>query len=318
MRLLRYSINNMFTFACLHCHTPLEDFNDREMRCPDDGFSFNREDGIWHCLLPERAGFFEQFTHEYEQVRRGEGRGSDDPDYYRALPFEDLSGQMVGDWHIRALSFMTLLEKVIKPLETKPGNQLKILDLGAGNGWLSYQLARRGHHLAAIDLIVNDWDGLGVHKMYNVDFLPIQAEYDQLPLDDDQADLVIFNASFHYTTNYLTTLKEAWRVAMDDGLVVVMDSAVYHDPTSGEQMILERENHFFQRYGFPSNAIPSQNYLTYDLLKDLANQLDVYWLLFWPIPAWRWTIRRLRARLRGHREPAQFPLILGQKAKHHG
>lgn len=303
----------MFTFACPRCHAPLEIVAAGAMRCPDDGLSFQRVDGIWRCLLPERAPIFAQFVQEYETVRQGEGRGSDDPAYYRALPFADLSGQMTADWRIRAQSFSTLLEKVLMPLEIAQGSSLKILDLGAGNGWLSHQLARRGHDLAAVDLTINRCDGLGARRMYDIDFLPIQAEFDRLPLSDDQADLVIFNASLHYATDYVTTLHEAWRVATLGGLVAVVDTAVYHNPTSGEQMVRERERLFRQKYGFPSNALPSQNYLTYDRLTTLARQLGVDWQLIWPIPAWRWTVRRLRARLRGQREPAQFPLILGQK-----
>ena len=285
------------------------------MRCSDDGFSFKRADGIWRCLLPERAPYFEQFVHEYETVRQGEGRGSDDPAYYRALPFADLSGRMAADWRIRSQSFSTLLEKVLIPLEIAYDSALRILDVGAGSGWLSYQLARRGHELAAIDLTVNRGDGLGAHVMYDLDFLPIQAEFDYLPLRSQQADLVIFNAALHYATDYVTTLQEAWRVAVPGGLVAVVDTAVYHNPSSGDQMVREREHLFQQKYGFPSNAIPSQNYLTYDRLAALAQQLNVNWQLHWPVPAWRWTVRRLRARLGGQREPAQFPLILGQKVK---
>jgi SAM-dependent methyltransferase len=284
-----------------------------EMRCPDDGLSFKRVDNIWRCLLPEREPIFTRFVQEYETVRRGEDRGSDDPAYYRALPFADLSGRMTVDWHIRAQSFSTFLEKILMPLEIEKGSPLKILDLGSGNGWLSYQLARRGHDVAAVDLATNRCDGLGAHAMYGVDFLPIQAEFDRLPLSDDQADIVVFNASLHYATNYVITLLEAWRVTAPGGLVAVVDTAVYHNPASGDQMVRERERLFQQKYGFPSNAIPSQNYLTYSWLATLAQQLNVNWQLIWPVPAWRRTVRRLRAGLRGQREPAQFPLILGQK-----
>jgi hypothetical protein len=78
-------------------------------------------------------------------------------------------------------------------------------------------------------------------------------------------------------------------------------------------MVQEREADFRRRYGFPSNAIAAENYLTYERLTSLAQTLNIHWQLHWPIPRWRWTLRRWRARLRRHREPAQFPLIIGQR-----
>lgn len=303
----------MFAFACPRCRTPLTAIHAAEMHCPVDGLSFMCIDGIWRCLPPQRAAYFAQFVREYEIVRRAEGRGSDDPAYYRALPFASPSHGHAAGWQIRAQSFAALIEKVVQPSEMKTAAALKIIDLGAGSGWLSYQLARRGHEVAAVDLLVNGRDGLGVHTMYDVGFVPIQAEFNHLPLHDRQANLVIFNAALHYATDYACTLQEAWRVTAPGGMVVIMDTAVYHNPASGAQMVQERERLFREMVGFPSNALPSENYLTYDRLAALGRQLAVAWRLHWPVPAWRRRVRRLRAWLGGRREPAQFPLIVGRR-----
>ena len=300
-------------FACPVCRATLAPVATGRLRCPADGRVYLQVDGIWRFLPPERELVFAQFIREYETVRRAEGRGSADPAYYRALPFRDLSGRRPADWQVRARSFAPLVRQVVMSLEGEGGSPLRILDLGAGNGWLSYHLARRGHHLAAVDLAVNPVDGLGAHVHYDAPFTPVQAEFDSLPFTKGQADLVIFNASFHYTPDYATTLREAFRVATSDGKVVVVDSAVYHDDASGRQMVQEREADFRRRYGFPSNAIAAENYLTYERLTSLAQTLNIHWQLHWPIPRWRWTLRRWRARLRRHREPAQFPLIIGQR-----
>ncbi|RMG89574.1 MAG: methyltransferase domain-containing protein [Chloroflexi bacterium] len=300
-------------FACPICHTPLICTSDIA-RCPQDGQEYPKIEGIWRFLRPDRVTYFDRFIREYETVRQAEGRGSDNPAWYRALPFADPADPMASMWRERARSFLCLMQQVIRPQATVHASPLKILDLGAGNGWLSYRLAQAGHEPVAIDLTVNRFDGLGAHSHYDCAFVPVQAEFDYLPFVEEEADVVIFNASFHYTPSYENTLREVLRVLRPNGLVVVVDTAVYHNPESGQQMVREREAAFQQKYGFPSNAIPSENYLTYRRLDELSAQTGLHWQLYWPVPRWRWAVRRWRSRLRGRREPAQFPLIVGRRA----
>ena len=73
------------------------------------------------------------------------------------------------------------MERCLSPAEERLARPLRLLDLGAGNGWLSYHLARRGHEAAAVDLTVNDFDGLGAHVHFDAPFTPVQAEFDHLP-----------------------------------------------------------------------------------------------------------------------------------------
>jgi SAM-dependent methyltransferase len=310
-----------WAFSCPVCRTPLDALASRLAgRCPGDGSLYRWTDGIWRFLPPARADYFRQFMTEYASVRRAEGRGSDDSAYYQALPFKDLSGRFGGQWRIRARSFQTLVERVLAPLEAEHIQPLSILDLGAGNGWLSYRLSQRGHQVAAVDLLVDAFDGLGAFIHYDVAFTPIQAEFDRLPFDAGQADLVILNASLHYSTNYEVTLREALRVLRRDGCLAILDSPIYHDPSSGQQMVRERERQFEQKYGFASNALPSENYLTFERLDQLEAALGLHWEKVQPFygwrPAlrdWRWALRPWWARLRGSREPAQFLIVWGRR-----
>ncbi|MCS7313271.1 MAG: class I SAM-dependent methyltransferase [Acidobacteria bacterium] len=128
-------------------------------------------------------------------------------------------------------------------------------------------MAGRGHIVVAVDLITNSWDGLGAHGHYDEAFLPVQAEFDRLPFAEGQFDVAVFNASLHYSTDYGITLTEALRVLHLDGRVVVMDLPVYRDAASGHQMVQGREAEFVRKYGFPSDAIPSEHYLTYGRLQ---------------------------------------------------
>lgn len=303
--------NHAFRLVCPCCRVPLEQIEADKLRCAVDQRDFLRINGIWRFLTPEMNAYFEPFICDYETIRRREGRGSDDPGHYRALPFEDTTTSHQSDWRVRAASFQTFIDRFFEPFEHKYDRAMNILDLGAGNCWLSNRLASRGHHVAAIDLAINDFDGLGAHVHYETDFLPLQSDFAQLPLEDNQVDLAVFNASLHYATSYDETLSEAVRVLRDDGQVVIIDTPIYQGATSGKRMVREREAHFQVQYGFPSNRLPSENFLTFDRLEALSKNLDVSWRLFRPDFGLRWQIQRFLSRLRAQREPASFFLIAG-------
>jgi len=95
------------------------------------------------------------------------------------------------------------------------------------------------------------------------------------------------------------------------GQVVILDSPVYDRDSSGFQMVREREALFQGRYGFPSNAIPSENYLTPPRLEELAASLGISWRFYSPVYGLRWVMKRWIARLRSQHELARFPVIAG-------
>ncbi|UCG25586.1 MAG: methyltransferase domain-containing protein [Chloroflexota bacterium] len=302
------------TWICPRCRGELV-AEETGYRCPADDLHFTRRDGIWRFLLPERESHFEQFVHQYQVVREHEGWGLADRTYYRALPFDDLSGRHGEISNFRARSYETMLSGVIEPLSAKRGRALRVLDLGAGNGWLSYRLAQEGHQALAVDLLDNAYDGLGTYSYYDVAFEPLQAEFDRLPIDDAQADIVVFNGSLHYSTDYKQTLAEGLRVMRPDGRLVVMDSPIYREASSGEKMVQERYDQFAERYGFSEPALPDEGYLTFERLDSLASETDLQWRFLKPGYGWRWIGRSWLARIRSRREPATFLVIVGRQAQ---
>jgi len=295
-----------FAYICPQTGQPLQHTDDDQLCTIDDHMCYARIDGIWRMLPPNRLSYFSQFIEDYERIRRSEGRGSQSATWYRDLPFPSQGTPFADDWRIRGKSYQTLLTLLTS---TKP---LNILDLGAGNGWLSNRLAEQGHCVAAVDLLTNSFDGLGAQQNYTTHFTAIQAEYDHLPFDNNQFDVVIYNGSLHYALDYICTLQEARRVLRAHGHVTIMDSPVYHNQSSGKTMVNQREEHFERTYGTRSNALNSEHFLTYARLESLADQLDIRWHVHTPNYGLRWKLRPLKARLRGHREPAKFHVIVGQ------
>lgn len=271
-----------------------------------------RREGIWHAVAPEGADELESFVEEYDAIRSAEGRGSEDSAYYRALPFEDRTGRHESDWRVRAQSYRTLVDRVVRPLEAGTDRPLRVLDLGAGNGWLSNRLAEQGHRPMAVDLRTDDRDGLGAIRHYETSFPAVRADFRELPFGSGTFDLVVFNASFHYAPDYELVLEEALRVLHRRGRVAVVDTPVYRDPESGRRMVREREEAFLEEHGFRSDTLESEEFLTRDRLGELAESTALSWTRHRPSRSWRRRLAPWTARVQGKREPARLPVIEGR------
>jgi SAM-dependent methyltransferase len=273
---------------------------------------FSEFGGICSALPPSREATFRQFVRDYESVRAKEGRGSTCADYYLALPFEDLTGRNAWQWHIRARTFRFMEKHLLPKIESAYPRGCDVLDVGAGNGWLSYRVARRGHRPVAVDLLVNDTDGLGAARHYFQlvpPFLRFKAEMDCLPFMPAQFDVVIFNASLHYSVDYRCTLQEALRCLRKGGHLIIADSPFYWREESGRKMLEEKRAAFNRQFGFSSDSMQSREYLTPDTLNDLSTTLGLKWRVYKPWYGLNWALRPMKARLLRRREPSKFYLL---------
>jgi SAM-dependent methyltransferase len=299
---------------CPVCERALDTVpGDEPGECSQCGFTISLADGIYRALAPDRREYFSRFVSEYQAVREKEGRGSASAEYYLALPFRDLSGHNSWQWSIRARTFSHLLKRILPRIEAEQPEGADILDIGAGNGWFSYRLALRGHRPVAVDLVDNDADGLGAAHHYasrlkNL-FPRFQAEMDRLPFAPCQFDAVVLNASLHYSTNYQTTLREAVRCLRCPGYLLVTDSPFYRRKHSGEQMVREKRAAFLRRFGFASDSVESEEFVTRERLSELSQQLGLRWQIEKPWYGIGWAFRPVKAQLLGKREPAKFYML---------
>ena len=248
---------------------------------------------------PDRRLFLDQ----YARIRSAEGRGSTDEAYYRALPFTSANAPHAEQWKIRAATYRYFARHIL------PAKPSRILDLGAGNGWLSNRLAERGHQPVAIDIFRDHRDGLDAAHHYANKFPVIEGEFDHLPVPSGQFDLAVFNASFHYSADYARTLREARRCLRGDGRVVILDSPVYKMEVHGEAMRTERQLLFERQFGFRSEALHSIEFLDEQMLHDLARDLGLTWAIHRPWYGLAWHLRPVIARMKGRRPPSRFWIL---------
>ena len=303
---------------CPQCGGAIGDLpKDRvSLTCPRCKMDMPCRRGVWQALLPEREAYFERFVGDYQSIRASEGRGSTSDDYYLALPYRDLSGRNSRQWAIRARTFRYIERKILPGIVTLARPTLRILDLGAGNGWMSYRFASHGHEPIAVDLLANAQDGLEAAEHYKQSlsslFPRFRAELDNLPFADGQFDLVIFNASFHYSENYEKTIAEALRCTRRNGSVIIADSPWYSDEQSGLLMLQERRDGFIKRFGFPSDSISSLEYLTDQRLARMESWFGIRWRVHAPYYGIRWQLRPWLAKLRHKREPSHFRIYVAK------
>lgn len=298
----------MIELACPRCRARLG--NLEPIRCGGCGELYPVYEGIHRFLPADRAAFFDAFIRDYTTVRLAEGRGTADVDALQRLPEPTSGSPLEWQWNIRCRTWATVRDRVLPSL----GRELTIVDVGAGVGWLSNRLHELGHVPHAVDLSIDSDDGLGAARHFAPPWQRYQAEMDALPFADSQADVVVFNASLHYSTDYMRTLGEALRVLRPGGSIVVMDSPIYRDPVSGRQMAAERHADFERRFGTRSDSVASIEYLTRAMLAAIEGQMGLRWKHHRTWYGFRWAMRPWKARLRRRREPSRFVVLVGTRA----
>ena len=293
---------------CPRCKAEVEG-----LQCSYCQFQMEIHNGIVRALPPERVAYYAKFIADYERIRAAEGRGSEGAEFYLALPYKDTSGRNSHQWEIRSRSYDFLIKHLLKPLHGRGS----ILDLGAGNCWMSFRLAHLGYGMVAVDLLTNENDGLGAaehfHKHLSIPIPRFQAEAAHLPFRDAQFDVIIFNASFHYAEDYEAALSEALRCLKPAGRVITSDTPWYSREESGSQMVAERHAAFRQRFDSASDSLKSQEFLTDERLQGLEDSCSIRWTIHRPWYGWKWALRPWIARIRGRREPSSFRMYVARK-----
>jgi ubiquinone/menaquinone biosynthesis C-methylase UbiE len=214
-------------------------------------------------------------------------------------------------WAMRATTYAFFERKILSSLEQLRKRPLTILDLGAGNCWMSYRLALRHHCSVALDIFGDERDGLRAARQYPRSIPTVEADFDELPFPQNTFDLIIYNSSFHYSTNYSATLSEARRCLRRSGTVAILDSPIYRRSEHGHLMVAERHAAFLKQYGFRSDSMPSIEFLDKATLGSLSMSLNIRWTIHRPWYGWHWHLRPWKARIQRRRPPSNFWILTG-------
>jgi SAM-dependent methyltransferase len=288
-------------FACPECAAAMDDQGRFAFGCSGCGRRFECRDGIYRFLTESRSAAAQPFIRQYRVVREQDGYRGRTPEYYRALPCVEPTDPHAAEWRIRQESFRQLQSRVLDG-----GGPLCILDVGAGNGWLSHRLTSLGHQAVAVDWHDDEQDGLGACRHYAAPIPRVQADFDALPFAPCQFDVVVFNGSLHYAPDIAATLGAARRILAPGGALVVMDSPMFRDDIDGHQMVAEKLRRFRTEYGITDVIHPSLGFLTEASLASAAERLALRGRFLASRGPLVWRARRQLSSLRMRRAAASF------------
>jgi len=241
-----------------------------------------------------------RFVDDYRRVRLAEGYASTDPAFARRLPFRDTTGRNAAAWRLRALHYLVIRTG----LALVPGVR-RVLDVGAGNGWLARRLAG-SFAVTALDVDAGD-TGLGSLDDRRV--ARVRGDLQALPVAAGSFDAVVVAAALHYAVDQTGALVELARVLRARGVVVIADSPVYAD-AAARDAAWSRTRDYYAAAGAAHLADRYRG-----LVRDELSHAGLFrFITVAPgLPALTAAFDRLRSRLLGRAPSVRLPVLFGLK-----
>ena len=261
--------------------------------------------------MPGSPEIHHRFRQAYADHRADEGHAALDA---RVLPYVT-SGPLARQWSVRARGWEALERRVLRPArrraDVRAAGPLRVLDLGAGNGWLAHRAAIAGAEVVALDVRADRVDGLGASPPGSA-MERVVASFEAIPVAGGEFDVVVFNAALHYAEDLGAALREARRVARVGARVVVLDSPFYGRAEHGEAMVREKRRNAERQFGNRASTLLGLAFIEYLTPQRLADASRGTRLGPWRrhrvrYPLW-YELRGMRALVRGERSPSRFDL----------
>jgi ubiquinone/menaquinone biosynthesis C-methylase UbiE len=220
------------------------------------------------------------FEQQYAEVRKKENRMYSDSEVLQ-LPKIRPSHNYSNEWQIRERSARRLVTHLEKKKTT-----LRILEIGCGNGWLSFQMSAI-RNSSVIGLDINTDEVRQAQRVFNRENLKfMHGEFNGNIFKGGKFDCIVFAASIQYFPLLQQTLNDCLTLLATDGEVHIIDTYFY---TSAEcQRAATRTAKYYSSIGFPEMA---ENYFhhTYGDLRDFK-----YRVVFNPFDLLKSVISRQR------------------------
>ncbi|MEO5602531.1 MAG: class I SAM-dependent methyltransferase [Cyclobacteriaceae bacterium] len=209
----------------------------REIFLQNPGFTFDR---IFYQRDFTRGGPFED---HYLSLRQKEMRIYPD-EVVKALPVVPKNHPLKYEWRVRSKS----LERLTAHL--RKDSDIKILDVGCGNGWLSHHLSSVSRS-EVIGVDINEIELIQGARVFgetkNLFFVYMDILAGKMPYS--HFDYIILSSSIQYFVNLPLLLQELRSLLRPEGEIHILDSPLYHPPEVPSAK--QRSVQYFTDAGYP-------------------------------------------------------------------
>lgn len=220
--------------ACPVCRGALQE-QDAMLFCSKDKIDYPIEDGIIRLLPEQQRAAADTYAAEYRSRREAQGWRRLETWEMSALPTVSPAGWDKIYWPERRQSYRAFSRWLEDFGIDQPGG-LRVVDMGAGVGWLAARLAEKSHQVVALDLSNDDSFGLGAARRLKqeraANFILAQADIEAPPVQPGSVDLIVYNASLHYAQDIAGCLKAGAARLRQGGAIIIMDSPISRGPVT--------------------------------------------------------------------------------------
>jgi SAM-dependent methyltransferase len=185
------------------------------------------------------------FTDAYLSVREKEGRILSDEQLLKLPRFEG-SEVLQKEWRLRADS----AKRLLKILSNQFKKEVKILDLGCGNGWLTNQLAQNGFSALGVDVNLPELEQAArVFNSKNAHF----AFADVFTWQPEvQFEVAIISAVLQYFSSPKQLFKRLFEVNPSLKKIYILDTSFYRERDKAAAK--SRTEKYYSQHGVPDMA----------------------------------------------------------------
>lgn len=265
---------------CPKCETPLDD----GWRCAK-GHSLPFRDGIPSVLGDELRSRLEPFLDAFSTYREQRGERITDPAVYAGLPQSGIAIDR-SLWKPRCFD-LALVKRSIRGRE-----RLRVLDIGAWNGWLSNTLVVDGHIVTALDYFTDPFDGIGAVRHYRNTFQAVQFDLERLDLINEHFDLVIGNRCAAYFEDLGRSIAQMKALLAPNGTLLLTGLNIHRSTKAIEAHFAAARDRFHAQHGMPYFFKPVRGFLSSsDVRSFTAHGLSIH---SYPELRWKNMLRFLR------------------------
>ena len=208
--------------------------------CPE-GHPLRDPAGVFVLLDPERQAEVAALEQAVAQWRAAQGHA---PLPAAALPELPDGPHVAGEleWRLRRHD----LDLVTDLLRSRSG--LRILDVGAWNGWLSHRLSTMGHQVTATEVFAGHI-ALGAPWPMAVEWRRVQIEPTELDRLEETFDVVILDRCLQFFPDPADAMSHAMARVADGGSLIATGLMIHRSPAQVAARLAAEARRFRKRFG---------------------------------------------------------------------